>query len=95
MIKQDSIIQDILGYLDEVLHPLVSPDNWNVYSDLHDMVSMLPSAEPKKGKWECSDDTWKTAICSVCKLNTFARIDYAEKHYKFCPLCGATMEVTE
>lgn len=61
----------------------------------------LPSAEPKKGKWESSDDPWKavcsfspckTAICSVCKLDTFDRIDYAKKHYKFCPYCGAKME---
>ena len=38
-------IQDVLGYLDDVLHPLVSPDNWNVYSELHDMISRLPPAQ--------------------------------------------------
>ena len=40
-------IQDVLGYLDDVLHPLVSPDNWNVYSELYDMISRLPSAQPE------------------------------------------------
>lgn len=34
-------IQEILDYLDNVLHPLVSPDHWNVYSDLYDMVAQL------------------------------------------------------
>ena len=38
-------IQEILNYLDTTLHPIVSPDNWNVYSELHDMVSKLPSVD--------------------------------------------------
>ena len=38
--------QEILDYLNNVLHPIVSPDNWNVYSELHDMIEELPSAEP-------------------------------------------------
>ena len=39
--------QEILDYLDNILHPIVSPDNWNVYSELHDMIEDLPSVEPK------------------------------------------------
>ena len=38
--------QEVLDYLDNVLHPIVSPDNWNVYSELYDMIEELPSAEP-------------------------------------------------
>ena len=34
-------IQDILDYLDTVLHPIISPEHWNVYSELYDMISML------------------------------------------------------
>lgn len=34
--------QEIFDYLDNVLHPIVSPDNWYVYSDLHDMIEELP-----------------------------------------------------
>ena len=41
-------IQEILNYLDTTLHPIVSPDNWNVYAELHDMVSKLPSAQPEE-----------------------------------------------
>lgn len=44
--ERSSEIQDILEYLDTVLHPIISPDHWNVYSELHDMISMLPSAQP-------------------------------------------------
>lgn len=40
-------IQEILNYLDTTLHPIVSPDNWDVYAELYDMVSRLPSAQPE------------------------------------------------
>ena len=40
-------VNDILAYLNGVVHPLVSPENWNVYSDLYDMVSGL--LKPWKG----------------------------------------------
>jgi hypothetical protein len=43
-------VQHILDYLDEVLHPLVSPEHWNVYSELHDMIAELPSAQPEQ-RW--------------------------------------------
>lgn len=46
--EQSSEIQDILEYLDTVLHPIISPDHWNVYSELHDMISMLPSVQPQR-----------------------------------------------
>ena len=48
--EQSLEIQDILDYLDTVLHPIISPEHWNVYSELHDMISMLSSAQPKRKK---------------------------------------------
>ena len=45
-------IQDILDYLDTVLHPILSPDHWNVYAELHDMISMLSFAQPELYKGE-------------------------------------------
>ena len=39
---QDEALNEILGYLDNVLHPIVSPDNWYLYSDLYDMIIELP-----------------------------------------------------
>lgn len=41
-------IQEILDYLDTKLHPIISPEHWNIYSELHDMISTLPSAQPEK-----------------------------------------------
>ena len=38
-------VQEILDYLDDILHPIGSPDNWNVYAELHDMVSELSSVQ--------------------------------------------------
>ena len=43
--EQSSEIQGILDYLDTVLHPIVSPEHWDVYSELHDMTSRLLSAQ--------------------------------------------------
>jgi len=34
-------ISEILDYLDTILHPLVSPEHYDVYSTLHDMISLL------------------------------------------------------
>lgn len=53
--EQPTGVQDILQYLDEHLHPIVSPEHWNVYSELHDMISRLLSAQPET-KWiPCSE----------------------------------------
>ena len=46
--EQSLGIQDILEYMDTVLHPIISPDHWSVYSELHDMISMLPSAQQEE-----------------------------------------------
>lgn len=33
--------EELLDYLDTELHPIISPDHWDVYSYLHDMISTL------------------------------------------------------
>lgn len=62
--EQPFEIQEILDYLDTALHPIISPEHWNVYSELHDMISTLPSAqqwipcsecERRCSKWENSE----------------------------------------
>lgn len=56
--------QKILDYLDNVLHPMVSPDNWYVYSELHDMIEELPFEEPVCG---CTTKMReKTKYCPNC-----------------------------
>jgi len=39
--KAECKIDEIRLYLDNNLHPLISPDNWQVYSDLVDMIDEL------------------------------------------------------
>ena len=51
-------IQDILNYLDTVLYPIISPEHWNVYSELHDMISALPSATQQKPLKSSGNGTW-------------------------------------
>ena len=33
--------EELLDYLNSELHPIVSPDHWRIYSELHDMISAL------------------------------------------------------
>lgn len=40
-LKTEHKLNEIRRYLDNNLHPLVSPDNWSVYSDLTDLVDEL------------------------------------------------------
>ena len=78
--------QEVLNYLDNVLHPIVSPDNWNVYSELHDMIEELPSAEPvQHGKWREYPISDGMNQCSKCGVLRFGKSNY-------CPNCGARMD---
>ena len=45
--EQPTEIQEILKYIDEELYPIVAPDNWIIYSELHDMISEL-STQPEQ-----------------------------------------------
>jgi len=38
------IITELKDYIENVVHPTVSPTNWNVYSELHDLVDRLEEA---------------------------------------------------
>ena len=40
-LKAEHKLDEIRQYLDNHLHPLVSPDKWDVYSDLVDLVDEL------------------------------------------------------
>lgn len=49
----------------------------------------MPTIEPKKGKWLCSDDMYESGICSICKWDTGEPYDNCKKWFKFCPNCGS------
>ena len=86
-------IQEILNYLDSTLHPILSPDNWNVYSELHDMISMLPSAG--HGRWikgqymnDIDSCLYNEYTCSICGTKELHK-------YPYCRNCGAKMDEVE
>lgn len=99
-------IQEILNYLDTTLHPIISPEHWDVYSELHDMISALPSVqpEPKTGKWikvygfatPGGDPVWRCSECGKglhvygIEASTYGA-DIAEHQWVSCPNCGADM----
>ena len=85
--------QEILDYLDNVLHPIVSPDNWNVYSELHDMIIELPSADRPQGKWKAK--SFHEFFCDNCGFSfDMMKCDFLE-NMNFCPNCGADMREAE
>lgn len=80
-------VEDILTYLYTELHPIVSPEHWNVYSELYDMIKALSSAEPerKKGEWFLTDTMYACNQCHSVFYETSP----------FCPNCGAEMKGEE
>ena len=81
-------IQDILDYLDTVLHPIISPEYWNVYSELYDMISTLPPAD-LRGRWIMPQKYNNEYRCSVCGEIT------KRDRTPFCGWCGAKMGEVE
>ena len=67
---------------------------WHYEQALYEIREMLESAEPNKGKWVFKR-LYKEAdecICSECgQLMTTAH----GKRMRFCPNCGAKMELKE
>ncbi len=59
-------------------------------------LMMLPTAEPRKGKWISEIDTAEEMLkCSVCEARVIkAHYEKAvgTEGFKHCPYCGARME---
>ncbi len=96
--EQPTEVQDILQYLDEYLHPIVSPEYWSVYSELYDMVSMLQSSQPERKTgyfigtefdgYADGSPVYYEWECSECGCV----FEDDEPTYNYCPNCGAKME---
>lgn len=61
-----------------------------------DFIKQLPPAEPKKGQWIFTRYyVWE---CSECGKNPTIGMGYIQRRselFRYCPNCGAEMEVTE
>lgn len=82
-------LEDIRNYLDVELHPVVSPDRWDVYSALCDMVddiiALLKLREPIKPEFQRG--MW---ICGKCGYK-LARPHY-RKEASYCWKCGRAVK---
>ena len=59
-------LEDIRNYLDVELHPVVSPDRWDVYSALCDMVddiiALLKLREPRVMSLDLPPEEWQDKV---------------------------------
>lgn len=75
--KQSTEVQDILQYLNEYLHPIVSPENWSIYSELYDKISMLLPTHPEIIK--CKDCKYSDPNGKYgCKVYHYSRYETHE-----------------
>lgn len=76
--------QEILNYLDTTLHPIISPEHWDVYSELYDMISTLPSAQSEIIR--CKDCRWGREACGNIECFVDSNIPPEYHGYEwFCP----------
>lgn len=85
-------LEDIRNYLDVEVHPVVSPDRWDVYCTLCDMVddiiTLLKAQEPVKPKKLMAKVKngyrWRF-YCGKCG-------DEIDRLDKYCRHCGRTVK---
>ena len=81
--KNNITIDEILDYLDEEVHPIVSPDNYNIYSELYDMILLYQEQElnkyPKENNIRRNIDL---GFNLYCNSNTNAKEAF-EKGFRF------------
>ena len=97
-------LDDMRLFADTRVHQIVSPENWEIYSELcnfidlvkEEILDLLKEQEAKKGTWQ-----WKIhgkpesggmlgeAICDQCGKSTYATAVKGDLNY--CPNCGANM----
>lgn len=81
-VEKESQVDGAYGYMDT--------------KSIVDLLSDLPSAEPKRGRWIFARYyVWE---CSECGKNPTRGMGYTQSGselFRYCPNCGASMEVTE
>ena len=66
---------------------------WWYISDMHiKRLKPYEVAKRKTGRWNCSDDMFESAVCSVCGWDTTEPWNHIRHWFNYCPKCGAKME---
>ena len=84
---------DAIEYTHAIARSLDDGHNWNELCVTKDEIEDMPTIQPEriKGRWEVASTGYSGFMrCSVCKTGCCG--DY--RSMKFCPNCGAKMEVT-
>lgn len=97
------IFSELRNFADNNVHPVVSPENWRVYSKLCDLIdqaeeyvlAMLNEQEPVKAK-DCADivDGIQVGYCPKCDRKIVWNPE-KEETVAFCKYCGQAVKWDE
>ena len=69
-------------------------DSFDV-EEVTDGLNYLPSVKPKVGRWIVIDHQRNRFECSNCHTEGYVDTQMYKPIWKYCPICGAKMEVEE
>ena len=70
----EELIDELRRFADNRVHPIVSPDHWNVYSQLVDFIDELDESLKEQDPVLPPSHLWET---------------YSQTRHGECPKCGA------
>ena len=89
-IDADAFCDWLKEYGQEYIHGKKKISLMYIWKYVQDMPTVQP--ERKKGRWNCSDDMYESAVCSVCGWDTTEPWNHIRHWFNYCPKCGAKME---
>lgn len=54
--------------------------------------TVVDAVPVQRGRWNCSDDVYESAVCSCCGWDTTEPWVHIKEWFQFCPHCGARMD---
>ena len=82
--------------LEQVLRPILTDESCplHIAAEIDMNIDLMPKVDAvpvKHGRWNCSDDVYENAVCSVCGWDTTEPWVHIKEWFQFCPNCGADM----